>query len=569
MTSFPQADLLALKSLEQSNQMSPVASDGEFLPIEQAYQLLPSVGDSTPNTSIQLDWYAAPGYYLYQDRFKVWLPRQGGTSERLATEFEPGTQRYDDYYEKELVVYYDHTRVSSELPSTGESEAVYTLRVESQACADAGLCYPPRTQFVEVNPKEKTATLINQPAIAEPENTALNSSSGMAVSLLFALIGGMILNLMPCVFPVLSIKVLSIASSHLSPHGRHIHGLAYSAGVISTFVAVAVVLSILRQGGEALGWGFQLQSPGFITALIFLFFLMGLSFSGFFEAGARLMSLGQEASRGSGLRHSFATGALATLVASPCSAPFMGTALGFALTQSTAIALLIFATLGLGMALPFLLLTWIPGLLRWLPKPGAWMVTLKEFLAFPLYLTCLWLLWILGNQTDNRVTVSVLVGLTCLTFGIWILGKSRKLGAALAVLAVTCAFYLPASQLTSTKDDSLWQPYSEARLQQLLDQRQSVFVNLTADWCITCLANEKFALSSQEFAAHLSSNNIHYLKGDWTNYDPEITALLNKNGRNGVPLYLYYTQGSDKPQILPQILSQKSVLSALSKNNGF
>jgi thiol:disulfide interchange protein DsbD len=375
----------------------------------------------------------------------------------------------------------------------------------------------------------------------------------------------MILNLMPCVFPVLSIKVLSLTSSQLSSHGRHVHGFAYTAGVITTFVAVALLLIILRQGGEALGWGFQLQSPGFITALIFLFFLMALSFSGYFEAGARLMSLGQESTRGTGLKHSFATGALATLVASPCSAPFMGTALGYALTQSAAIALLIFAALGLGMALPFLLLTWVPSLLRWLPRPGPWMTTLKEFLAFPLYLTCLWLLWILGNQTNSSVTISVLTGLTSLTFAIWVLSKKHKLGVALAAAFLILAIYLPASQLTTAKEQPLWQPYSEARLQELLEEDQAVFINLTADWCITCLANEKIALSSKEFASHLIDNNIHYLKGDWTNYDAEITALLNRNGRNGVPLYLFYAKGAREPRILPQILSKNSAISGLSE----
>lgn len=563
-TSSVEAESLLLQGSGPSGQMSPVTSDDEFLPIEQAYQLLPSVTDTS---TLQLDWYAAPGYYLYQDRFKVWLSSADSPAKRLETQFESGTLRYDDYYEKELVVYYDHTRVITPLPNLEAAGGAITLKVESQACADAGLCYPPRTQFVEVDLTGQAAVVVSPPAqeTINPASGATKTTQGLAISLLFALIGGMILNLMPCVFPVLSIKVLSLASSHLSSHGRHIHGLAYSAGVITTFVAVALALTVLRQGGEALGWGFQLQSPGFIIALIFLFFLMGLSFSGFFEAGARLMSVGQSATTGSGLKHSFATGALATLVASPCSAPFMGTALGFALTQPTIVALLIFATLGLGMALPFLVLTWIPGLLKWLPKPGPWMETLKEFLAFPLYLTCLWLLWILGNQTDRSVVISVLAGLISLAFAIWAWGKSRKFGAALALTAIVGAFYLPIAGLKSAEDEPLWQPYSEARLQQLLNDQEAVFVNLTADWCITCLANEKMALSSQEFATHLRNNNINYLKGDWTNYDAEITALLNENGRNGVPLYLFYSRGATQPQILPQILSRKGVISALSQ----
>lgn len=574
LTTTALAEGLSLAGSSQSAQMSPVASDDTFLPIEEAYQLIPSLEKSGAPTRLHLDWYAAPGYYLYQDRFKAWLLLENSKPEKLAVEFEAGTLRYDEYYEKELVVYYDHAKVVAELAGAGSKQGAFTLKVESQACADAGLCYPPRTQFLAIDLSDSSARLVEPPeptasAVIEagkpPTSDKQAISQGLAISLLFALLGGMILNLMPCVFPVLSIKVLSLTSSHLSSHGRHIHGFAYTAGVITTFIAVALLLIILRQGGEALGWGFQLQSPGFITALIFLFFLMGLSFSGYFEAGARLMSLGQESTRGTGLKHSFATGALATLVASPCSAPFMGTALGYALTQSAAIALLIFAALGLGMALPFLVLTWLPGLLRWLPRPGPWMTTLKEFLAFPLYLTCLWLLWILGNQTNSSVTISVLAGLTSLAFAIWVVRKHQKLGFPLAAAFLILAIYLPVSQLATVKEQPLWQPYSEARLQDLLEEDQAVFVNLTADWCITCLANEKIALSSKEFASHLVDNNIHYLKGDWTNYDAEITALLNRNGRNGVPLYLFYARGANEPRILPQILSKNSVISGLSE----
>jgi len=537
-------------------------NDNDFLPVAQAYQLHPRIEGNT----LVLEWLIAPGYYLYQQQFKTRLANPQGMDISLSQHFLPGTLRYDDYYEKELVVYYDATTVSAELPGlTGD----LIVTVESQACADAGLCYPPRSQYIKFSAQGGTPEISDQPLATATNSKTQTQASALPLILLFAALGGLLLNLMPCVFPVLSIKVLSLTSSQLSPHRRHIHGFAYTLGVVITFVAVALLLTVLRAGGEALGWGFQLQSPAFIIALTYLFFIMGLSFSGFFTAGSRLMNLGQAASGGSGLQHSFLTGVLATVVASPCSAPFMGTALGFALTQPTAIALLIFAFLGLGMALPFVVLTWAPGLLKKLPKPGAWMETLKEFLAFPLYLTCLWLLWILGHQTDADTLVAVLAGLVLLSFAIWLGNQTRHRARpvlkGIAVATAIAALLLPAQQLSREKSPQLWEPYSEKRLSELLENNRSVFINLTADWCLTCLANEKIALSSKEFAETLRNRNIVYLKGDWTNYDGEITALLNANGRNGVPLYLYYPAGARQPQVLPQILSTQTVIRALNR----
>src|SRR5690606_25506266 len=391
-----------------------------------------------------------------------------------------GVTRYDEYFEKEVEVYYTATEVRASLPATA---AAGVVRVQSQGCADAGLCYPPRTQYVTIS---GSALAVSD---SPPGDIALSSPGGsesLALILVFALLGGLILNLMPCVFPVLSIKVLSLSQGHLSVHRRHVHGLAYSAGVVTSFIAVALVLIALRAGGQALGWGFQLQSPGFITALVFLFFVMGLGFMGFYTAGLRLMNLGGGATGGTGLRHSFLTGVLATIIASPCSAPFMGTALGFALTQPTPVAVVVFAALGLGMALPFLVLTWVPGVLEALPKPGPWMEKLKELLAFPLFLTCVWLLWILGHQTDADTLVAVLTGLVLVTLAIW-LGKGRPAaGKVVAAVALVAAIAIPARQLTLAQEEQIWEPYSQARLNSLLAEGRGVFVNLTADWCITC-----------------------------------------------------------------------------------
>jgi thiol:disulfide interchange protein len=536
-------------------------TEPDFLPVEEAYQLLPSLDGG----KLRLHWTIADGYYLYQNQFKV--TELDSENRVLPLVFEPGTEKYDDYYEQNLVVYYNRTTVTSELnESRLQKDGTIGLEVVSQACADAGLCYPPRSLYLDIDNNSGTVSLLAQPPVSANTAQPQNNQPGLAVAIAFALLGGLLLNLMPCVFPVLSIKVLSLTSSHLTSHRRHLHGLSYGAGVVATFAAVAVTLIVLRQGGKALGWGFQLQSPGFITALVFLFFLMGLSFSGFFQAGSRLMSFGQQASTGSGLQHSFLTGVLATLVASPCSAPFMGTALGYALTQPAPTAMLIFVALGLGMALPFLILAWSPTLMKYLPKPGPWMNTLKEFLAFPLYLTCLWLLWILGNQTDGNTVVSVLTGLVFLTFAIWLGARSNAVGKGLALAIAIGAVLLPANYLSGNDEDRLWHPYSEAKLEGLLQDNRAVFVNLTADWCITCLANEKFVLDTEAFGDMLEENDIVYLKGDWTNYDPEITHLLNRNGRNGVPLYLFYRKGVAKPQILPQILSMATIRKSFAQN---
>lgn len=534
----------------------------DFLPVEKAYQLDPRI----QNGRLMLHWTAAPGYYLYQHRFNTAQVTNGGELAPIEQTFEQGEVRFDDYYQRELMVYYDDTRVETALAPDGGQ---YRLRVESQGCADAGLCYPPRTQYLKVDFDSGQAAVVEDnpvptpapaPATGVDTGTALPS---LAVILVFAIIGGVILNLMPCVFPVLSIKALGLAHAHTGTRGRHAHGLAYTAGLVSTFVVIALVLIALKAGGEALGWGFQLQSPLFVTALVYLFFLMGLSFSGYFQPGARLMGAGQRLTTGHGLHHSFFTGVLATVVASPCTAPFMGTALGFALTQSAPMAVLVFTFLGLGMALPFLLLAWWPGAARLLPRPGAWMETFKQFLAFPLYLTCVWLLWVLGRQAGPDALTAVIAGLVLLAFAIWLLQRRQLLRETVAAGVVVLALALPFLQQGESNREKIWEPYSPARLEQLLAQQRSVFINLTADWCITCLANERVALSSQRFRDILKEENIVYLKGDWTNYDADITELLQRNNRSSVPLYLFYRQGERTPVILPQILTGAMVADTL------
>jgi len=286
-----------------------------------------------------------------------------------------------------------------------------------------------------------------------------------------------------------------------------------------------------------------------------------------------LMSIGQSSNQNDGLSSSFMTGVLATTVASPCTAPFMGPALGFAISQPTYIALLVFAFLGLGMALPFIVLTWIPGLTSKLPKPGAWMDAFKQFLAFPLYMTAVWLLWVVGRQTSVNVVAIVVLGVILVTMAIWFTKLRQSSGKKITdltltnVLAAICLITaLAAPGLTISKDSEppRWENYSPQRLSELNQAGQPIFVNLTADWCITCLANERVAFTDR-FYKLLQDNKITYLKGDWTNNDPEITKLLNQFQRSGVPLYLVYPAGNGSPEVLPQILLESTVIEALNR----
>jgi thiol:disulfide interchange protein DsbD len=539
-----------------SSSTNLLGADATFLPVEAAYQL--EVSEETGKLS--LDWQIAPGYYLYQHRFQFfdrdWQPIE------TEPDFPAGKLIYDDYYERELTVYYEQVTFDLPLPPSD-----LTLFVESQGCADAGLCYPPRTQKISIDPDTGalSVTDVGPPPASEPPPAGTPATS-LYLILLFALLGGIILNLMPCVFPVLSIKALSLTSHHLNTHGRHLHGLAYTLGVVLSFMAIALILILLRQTGEAVGWGFQLQSPVFVGLLAYLFILMGLSFSGLLTLGTGLMNLGHSATTGHSLQSSFMTGLLATVVASPCTAPFMGTALGFALVQPVWIALSVFMFLGLGMALPLLLLSWWPWLGTRLPRPGPWMVTFKEFLAFPLYLSAAWLLWVLGRQAGSDTVIAMMTGIVLILFALWLI-KLRKtpFTRLVAITPVIIALILPwQTYRGSGTQDTHWEPYTETRLQQLLDQGDAVFVNLTADWCITCLANEKMALSSTRISSAFAEQQITYLKGDWTNYNPEITRLLNLHQRSGVPLYLFYRKGHRQPVILPQLLTESIVIAAIS-----
>jgi thiol:disulfide interchange protein/DsbC/DsbD-like thiol-disulfide interchange protein len=409
----------------------------------------------------------------------------------------------------------------------------------------------------------------------------------LPVLLLLAVLGGLILNLMPCVFPVLSIKAIGLveqAKKH--PAAVRTKGLVFAAGVIVSMLALAAVLLALRAGGEEIGWGFQLQSPLFVTLMIYLLLAVGLNLSGVFEVGGGLAGVGDSLTQGDSYRASFFTGVLTTLVATPCTAPFMAAAVGAALTQTPGIALVIFAALGIGLSLPYLALSFAPWLRRMLPKPGAWMETLKQIFAFPMYASAAWLLWVLAQQTSSFGLAAALAGAILVALAAWAYEKSKGISAAgriaalaTAVAAVLLAIVLPvrlasvatAAPLTAPSAASAqeqdWQPYDPARVEALKAAGTPVLVNFTASWCLTCLVNERNAFADASVREIFHGKGVTLMKGDWTNRDPVITKALAEFGRTGVPLYIVYNAkpGSPEPVVLPQLLTAKIVENAFAE----
>ena len=415
-------------------------------------------------------------------------------------------------------------------------------------------------------------------------SSSTNSSYSLLPILLFAFLGGLILNAMPCVFPVLSLKIMGLVESGANDSShRQQHGLAYTAGVVISFVAVASTLIVLRALGQQIGWGFQLQSSWFVAVVALIIFVLGLSMSGFLEIGGRLQNIGSEAVSKTAhpIRGAFWTGVLATIVATPCTAPFMGTAMGFALSQPMWLALLVFVVMGLGLASPFLLIAFIPVLGTHLPRPGIWMVRFKELLAFPLYLTAVWLLWVFARQQSIDAAAILLVAAILLAMAIWAWGNARETSsmtwrgfAAMFALLAIYGVYSASSENSLAKtgseqmahqqedEDGFAKLYSPAVLQGARDSGDIVLVNMTADWCITCKVNERVALKNADVEQVLAADGVQYIKGDWTNSDPQITQYLAQFGRNGVPLYVVY-HPSREPVVLPQILTPETVLEAL------
>lgn len=423
-------------------------------------------------------------------------------------------------------------------------------------------------------PNPAPATLV-APA-PEVKKKPLTESTGFAKALWLAFLGGLVLNLMPCVFPVLSMKGLSLLQmpDKDRAHAR-LYGIVYTLGILTCFVMIAGLLLALKSGGAEIGWGFQLQNPMVVLVLSWLLFVIGLNFSGLFEISGSFTNVGAGLAKHEGLKGSFFTGMLAAIVATPCTAPFMGVAIGYALLQPAPAALSIFIALGFGLALPYLLICFLPPLQRLLPRPGRWMQTLREFLAFPMFASAVWLIWVYVSQVGINGVLTGLSGFILLAMILWLLthvpsrGRGRFVVTALAAILIAGLGMIAWTAKTAPRahheanaaaETGKAQPFSPERLETLLQGNDPVFVNMTAAWCITCKINEKVALKSAEVEKLFYDMNVHYLKGDWTNQDKAITAFLEGYGRNGVPLYVYYApKGADgkRPEglVLPQILT--------------
>ncbi len=405
---------------------------------------------------------------------------------------------------------------------------------------------------------------------AAPAAPAANM--GLAAALLFALLGGLILNLMPCVFPVLAIKVVGFTRHADDVRGHRLGGLAYTAGVVVSFLALAAVLLALRAAGEQLGWGFQLQSPLVVAALAALFTVIGLNLAGVFEFGSLLPSSVASLQARHPVADAFLTGVLAVAVASPCTAPFMGAALGFAVSLPAAQALLVFAFLGLGMALPYLVASWVPAVARALPRPGAWMDTFRRFMAFPMFATVAWLVWVLGQQAGIDGAGALLALLVALSLVVWAFtlhGKARTAMGTLSLVlfaglawAMGGAIVQTAAPQTAAAGER-WQPWAPGRVDQLLATGQPVFVDFTAAWCVTCQYNKKTTLADREVLADFEARRFTLLRADWTRRDPAITAALAALGRNGVPVYVIYRAGRP-PVVLSEVLGVQEVRAAIN-----
>jgi thiol:disulfide interchange protein DsbD len=546
---------------------APGAGPGLALPESQAFGFDAIV--DTPERLL-LRFVPAPGYYLYRDRTRIEIDAEGIQAGEPAW---PPAQPHEDEYFGQVQVFFEPVDVPLPLLRQNLAATTATLRVTFQGCQSEGICYPPMTRSVTL-PLPASAAAAAAPARETPPAAATTAPLALGWALLLALGGGLILNLMPCVLPVLSLKALGLAQGADSHGQARRQALWYTAGVLVSFAAVGAIALALRQAGLALGWGFQLQQPGVVAALALVMIAIGLSLSGVVNVGAGLAGSGQRLAQKSGPAGDFFTGVLAVVVASPCTAPFMGTALAFAFAASPAAAIGVFLALGLGLALPFLLIGFVPALAARLPRPGAWMETFKQVMAFPMYLTAVWLLWVLAKQRGADAIALVLAGAVVLALGLWAWEKTRwsgrwlprVLSGALVLAAlwpVVAVQRMPAQTQAAMPEDGVV-AYSPEALAQLRRDGRVVFVNMTADWCVTCKANERTVLDRDGFRAALDAAGAVYMKGDWTDVDPAITAFLESHGAVGVPLYVVYPRQGE-PKVLPTVLTADTVAQALAE----
>ncbi|KAA9004324.1 cytochrome C biogenesis protein [Stenotrophomonas cyclobalanopsidis] len=605
----------------------PGASNTQALPLpsEQAFGFDAIASDGN---TLLLRFTPAPGYYLYRDRTSLKL--EGSTGVLADKPRWPAAQAHRDEHFGDVSVYFNQVEVPLPLRRTRTEAVDSTLVVTFQGCQTDGICYPPMTRRVKLSipagtltaagngtataaaasatasdspreeadgtprrllptvPIDATGAAVDSAAGGDafaadaqqdnakrtkPPGSVPKTDSSLLWVLLLALGGGLVLNLMPCVLPILSLKVLSLAQSGESAERARSHALWYTLGVLVAFAVIGALMVGLRMLGNAVGIGFQLQHPGVVAALAYIMFAVGLSLSGVFTMGGGIGNFGQSLARRSGPAGDFFTGVLACVVGSACVGPFFGPAVAYAFVAPPIAAMLVFLFLGLGLALPFLLIGFVPALARRLPKPGPWMETLKHVLAFPMYAAALWLLWVLGKQRGVDGMALALGGLLLLTAGLWLFETSRwrskrgasLLGVLLALAALGPVWGVtqlqpPARAAQAASDNVV--DYSPQMLDRLRADNRVVFVNMTADWCVSCKANERAVLSRPEFKELLKRTNAVYMRGDYTNVDPQITAFLDEHKAVGVPLYVVYGPGAP-PTVLPTLLTQALVEEAL------
>lgn len=544
-------------------------SSSEPLPAEQAFRFDAISKDAN---HLLLRWTIAKGYYLYRDQTQLAVKDAPKLS--LSPTWPAGTTHEDAHFGKTTVYFNEVT-----LPVTinGDTAGVKSLALVAsfQGCQDGGLCYPLMTREAHIDLTGASSTTIATAANPAPEMPPADSKkeASAGVSFLYALLlalgGGLVLNLMPCVLPVLSIKAIGLIESGENPARRRLHALMYTVGVLVSFAVLGAIIIALKTA-----WGAHLQNPLVVAVLALVMLAVALSMSGVVQFGASLGNTGSSLASRSGPAGDFFTGVLAVVVASPCTAPFMGTALAYALVAPMASAISVFLALGLGLSLPFLAVGFVPALSRWLPRPGRWMETLKEVLAFPMYLTAAWLAWVLANQRGADAVGLLLVAAVLLAMTLWWFERSRHRGmlsralvALLALLTLAPLYYLGtlplAAQATASSDGIV--AYSPEKLAELRKAGTPVFVDMTADWCVTCKANEHAVLNGDDFKALLKRTGAIYMKGDWTNEDPAISAFLQQYHSPGVPLYVVFPKDGSDGRKLPTVLTFSLVEQALTE----
>lgn len=542
------------------------------LPVAQAF-VLQGVADSP--RQLLLRWQMPPGYYLYKSQISLHLAAgQGGRIKPL--HWPSGVAHHDNYY-GDTIVYFDTLELPVGLADLPASAKTVQLQVRYQGCLQNGICYPPVDAPLQLPLDGQPGTVSAAPAEAPPATAANQTDSrgqslpGLSAWLLLsALLGGLLMNLLPCVLPVLSLKVLGILDNSHELKALRRHAVFYTAGVLLSFVAIDLLAHLFGQG-----LGAQLQRPLVVAILTCVMVAVGLSLSGVVEFTARFSNMGQSLASRGGRAGDFFTGVLAVVVASPCTGPLMGPPVAFALTAPLASSLAVFIALGLGLALPVILIALLPGLARRLPRPGAWMETLKQWLAFPMYLTAVWLAWVLAKQRGADAIGLVLVSVVALAMSLWWLQRSRHRHPALRLLLLPMALAtvmpmvllarLPAPTAGSAATEDGVVTYSPKKLAQLRAAGTPVLVDMTADWCVTCKANEHTVLDSAEFKALLQQTGAVYMKGDWTDVNPTIAAFLKHYHSPGVPLYVVFSRHGGDGEVLPSVLTASVVKAALQR----